>query len=67
MVRFAPLDVFHAQIAVAEPPGEALTVVRKRPARKGEEPSSSPCNQLLQQGFPPWARPPIAPAVDAEA
>ncbi|MFY9629429.1 MAG: DUF1403 family protein, partial [Methylocystis sp.] len=42
-------------------------VVRKRPARKGEEPSSSPCNQLLQQGFPPWARPPIAPAVDAEA
>jgi hypothetical protein len=66
MARFAPADVFHAKIPVAEPPGEALTVVRKRPARKGEEPSSSPCNQLLQQGFPPWARPPIGAAVGAD-
>ena len=39
----------------------------KTSARRRAEPSSSPCNQLLQQGFPPWARPPIAPAVDAEA
>ncbi len=67
MVRFAPADALDPQTPVAEPPAEALTVVRKRPARKGEEPSSSPYNQLLQQGFPPWARPPIAPAVGAEA
>ena len=59
---------FDDETPAAEPRGRGPSrSPRRRPARGGDAPSFAPTNQLLQQGFPSWARPPKAPAVGAEA
>jgi Protein of unknown function (DUF1403) len=67
MRRFAPADTFDAKIPVVDPPEAAAVAAPKRRPRRLAAPDSSPCNPLLQQSFPQWARSPTTPAFDAAA
>jgi hypothetical protein len=67
MVRFAPADVFDDETPAADPRGEAPVALPRRRSRQLAEPSFAPTNQLLEQAFPSWARPPNGPAVGADA
>jgi len=67
MVRFAPLEVFDEESPAAEPRGEAPVALPRRRSRRLAAPRFAPTNQLLQQAFPSWARPPNEPAVGADS
>jgi hypothetical protein len=67
MVRFAPAGPFDDETPAADPGGEPPVAARKRRSRRLAAPSIMPTNQLLQQAFPSWARPPNGPAVGADA
>ncbi len=67
MVRFAPTDVLDDETPAADPLGQAPVAARNRRSRRLAAPRCAPANPLLQQAFPPWARPPNGPAVGAGA
>ncbi len=63
MVRFDPPDVPADETPAADPRGAAPG----RRSRRLVAPGFAPTNPLLEQAFPPWARPPKQPAVGADA
>jgi hypothetical protein len=67
MVRFAPDAAFQDETPAADPRGEAPVALPRRRSRRLAAPSIMPTNPLLQQAFPPWARPPKQPAVGGVA
>jgi hypothetical protein len=67
MVRFDPDATFEDETPAAGPLGEAPIATPARRSRRRAAPNSAPTNQLMEQAFPPWARPPKEPAVGADA
>jgi hypothetical protein len=67
MVRFDPTDPFDDETPAADPLGQAPVALPRRRSRRLAAPSIMPTNPLLQQVFPPWARPPNGPAVGVGA
>jgi hypothetical protein len=62
MVRFAPADPFDDETPAADPLGQAPVATPARRSRR----LAAPVNQLFEQAFPSWARPPKERAASME-
>jgi hypothetical protein len=67
MVRFAPADPFDDETPAADSRGAAPVVTPGRRSRRLAAPRFAPTNPLLEQAFPPWARPPKEPVAQSDA
>jgi hypothetical protein len=67
MVRFAPADPFDDETPAADSRGAAPVVTPRRRSRRLAAPRFAPTNPLLEQAFPPWARPPKEPVAQSDA